>query len=272
MICRSCSRYCRLMNGRTGFCQVRVQKGNRDVPVQYGYLHWSDLLPAQKIPFARFASGREMLAVSPGSGCTMHCRFCPDRKTVEGKRHTREISPEKLTALALDLTVCNVYGICFMGAEPLLHWEYVLETAKTAAARGLKTAVVTSGMASKEVISVLLPYLDAIQVRLQGFSEGAYSRQQGSLLSVKNFIHRVYGCVHLEINAYCYEGCNDTESTVQELAAWIAQIDPQIPLILTRRIPARHRKLPYALKEERMEQLRRAAQQYLECVCVDYNL
>ncbi len=63
------------------------------------------------------------------------------------------------------------------------------DTARLFHENGMKTVLVTNGMASGEVLQELLPFIDAMNIDLKGFTEDFYREFVGGDLNmVKDFI------------------------------------------------------------------------------------
>ena len=52
-----------------------------------------------------------------------------------------------------------------------MGYEFVRDTAKLAHEKGLKNVLVSNGTASEEVLSEILPFIDAMNIDLKCFSE-----------------------------------------------------------------------------------------------------
>ena len=78
---------------------------------------------------------------------------------------------------------------------------------------------------------------DAMNIDLKGFTDRYYRKLGGSLEVVKHFIERAAGECHVELTTLIVPGENDSEAEIKELAAWVASVNPRIPLHITRFFP-----------------------------------
>jgi pyruvate formate lyase activating enzyme len=101
----------------------------------------------------------------------------------------------------------------------------------------MKNVLVTNGSVTVETLRTFLPYIDAMNIDLKSFSEAFYRKMGGDLETVKAFIQEAAGACHVEITTLIVTNENDTEEEMEELSAWIASIDPDIPLHVTRFFP-----------------------------------
>ncbi len=106
-------------------------------------------------------------------------------------------------------------------------------------ARGMKNVLVTNGTAEPEIQRVLLPYIDAYNIDLKGFTGDWYRRLGGDLEAVKKFITAAAGAAHVELTALIVPGENDGEEEMRALSSWVASLDRKIPLHITRFFPRR---------------------------------
>ena len=166
-------------------------------------------------------------------------------KNSGGREHRLEIAeytPQELCSLALDLRARGNIGIAFTYNEPLVGWEFVRDTARLFHENGMKTVLVTNGMASQEILQELLPCIDAMNIDLKGFTEDFYREFVGGDLNmVKDFISAAAEGCHVEITKLIIPGKNDSESEMRRMAAWIASLrggtGKDIPLHVSRYFP-----------------------------------
>ena len=101
----------------------------------------------------------------------------------------------------------------------------------------MKTVVVTNGSVTDLVLDEILPVADAMNIDLKGFRESYYRKLGGDLETVKHFISRAAGACHVELTTLIVPGENDSDEEMEELAAWVASLNREIPLHVTRFFP-----------------------------------
>ena len=180
--------------------------------------------------------------MSVGSfGCNLNCPFCQNHDISMADAGTKRkvfISPEELAGRAQELETEGNIGIAYTYNEPLVGYEYIRDTAALVRKAGLKNVVVTNGSVKGEVLMEVLPFVDAMNIDLKGFTEGYYRMIGGDLETVKRFIrHAVRGC-HVELTTLIVPGQNDSAEEMRRLAQWVSGIDRKIPLHVTRFFPA----------------------------------
>jgi pyruvate formate lyase activating enzyme len=220
--CTVCCHHCLLEEGKTGACGARRNEDGRIIASNYGRLTALALDPIEKKPLARFYPGRTILSVG-SYGCSLRCPFCQNYEIASAResagrgrtgpapityyegRHERLLdtafySPRDLCDIALGLRDRGNLGIAFTYNEPLVGWEFVLDTAKLFHKEGMKTVLVSNGMASQEVLHKILPYIDAMNIDLKGFTEEFYRDfVGGDLEMVKDFIRTAAHSCHIEL-------------------------------------------------------------------------
>ncbi len=239
IICPVCFHRCSLSEGQTGLCGARANRGGRSVCVNYGHITSLALDPIEKKPLSDFYPGSFIL--SAGSyGCNLSCPFCQNHSISfarKGNISYRETSPEELAALAESLKEKGNIGIAFTYNEPTVSWEFVRDASKLSHERGMKNAVVTNGSVAVEILDEFLPYVDAFNVDLKAFSEEFYKMAGGDLETVKAFIREASSGAHVEITTLVIPGLNDSPAEIDALSSFIADIDPDMVLHLTRFFP-----------------------------------
>lgn len=239
LACPVCPHHCLLAEGQTGRCLARKRENGKIVSISYGKLTSLMPDPIEKKPLRRFYPGSRIL--SAGSfGCNLACPFCQNHEiSMAGSREAewREVSPEELAELAWKYRSYGNIGVAFTYNEPLVGWEYVRDTARLVRERGMKNVMVTNGFACLPVLEELLPYVDAMNIDLKGFSDAWYEKLGGDLETVKRFIARAARSCHVELTTLIVPGENDSEEEMEREAAWIASLDADIPLHVTRFFP-----------------------------------
>lgn len=119
-----------------------------------------------------------------------------------------------------------------------------------------------------EVMEQILPYVDAMNIDLKGFREDYYRKLGGDLDTVKSFIVRAAADCHVELTTLIVPGENDWLDEIEEEAAWIATVDREIPLHVTRFFPRYHMTDREATDIKRVYELADAAGRYLPYVYV----
>jgi pyruvate formate lyase activating enzyme len=154
-----------------------------------------------------------------------------------GEIETSYLSCEELIEKALLLTDRGNIGIAYTYNEPLIGYEYVRDCAVLAKQKGLKNVVVTNGYICEEPLQDLLPCIDALNIDLKGFTEDYYHKLRGDLSTVKRSIELAAKQCHVEVTTLIVPGENDTEEEMEELSSWLAEINPDIPLHISRFFP-----------------------------------
>ena len=243
-VCPVCFRHCVLSEGASGFCRARKNIGGKSVCINYGKVMSLALDPVEKKPLARFYPGSMVL--SAGSfGCNLDCPFCQNHeisRAGEEDAGWRYISPEELADTAEKLILRGNIGAAFTYNEPMVGYEYVRDAAKAVRERGMKTVVVTNGTAEPFALREILPYVDAFNIDLKGFTAEWYKGLGGDFATVLSFISEAAKTAHVELTTLVIPGGNDDADDMRRLAQWVASVDKNIPLHITRFFPRWHMK------------------------------
>jgi pyruvate formate lyase activating enzyme len=268
IVCPFCFHHCRLSPGSTGFCRTRMNKEGQLVSLNYGQLTSLALDPIEKKPLARFHPGSFILSVG-SFGCNLRCPFCQNYSISQHGEEAVQLTltPEELTRLALKTkeTDGNI-GVAFTYNEPLLSFEYIMDTAKLLKEHGLLVVIVTNGCLTPEYFNQLLPLTDAMNIDLKGFTEEFYHWVGGDLKTVMaNIESAVRAGVHVEVTTLVIPNHNDSLEDMKREAQWLASISPQIPLHISRYFPMwKCTEPPTPIR--RLMELEQTAKEHLEFV------
>ena len=239
--CTLCFHHCQLDEGQTGFCRARAGRGDKIVPLNYGRLTSLALDPIEKKPLRRFHPGSQILSVG-GFGCNLRCPFCQNASIAQvgSEAPTRNVTPEELANLARELIPRGNIGVAYTYNEPLVGYEYVHDCAKCIHQAGLLNVLVSNGTIEEKPWRELLPLIDAANIDLKGFNESWYRSLSGDLATVKRNIVIAAEHCHLEVTTLIIPGSNDSPAEMQAEAKWLAAINPDIPLHISRFFPRHH--------------------------------
>lgn len=268
MICELCFHRCDLSEGQTGFCRARACQDGKIVPLNYGKITSIALDPIEKKPLRRFHPGSKILSVG-SFGCNLRCPFCQNYEiSMSGEKEleTAELSPEALADKALELRLYGNIGVAYTYNEPLVGYEYVRDCASLVHERGMVNVLVTNGTIDEAPWRTLVPLIDAVNIDLKGFTPEWYQRLGGNLEAVKSSISLAAERCHVEVTTLLVPGENDSAEEVTALAQWLASVDRNIPLYLSRFF-SRYRMIDRPpTSVERMYQLVDVARAYLSFV------
>ena len=250
-VCKVCFRHCNIGEGTLGFCGARVCRDGEVIADNYGRITSIALDPIEKKPLNRFHPGS--LVVSVGSyGCNLRCPFCQNSEiswsdeALRLRDKAEYLAPEDLADIAARYRNRGNIGLAFTYNEPLIGYEYVRDAARLVHERGMKNVLVTNGTASLEVLEELLPYIDAMNIDLKGFTDHYYSDVLGGdRQMVMDFIERAVKSCHVELTTLIVPGENDNEEEIREMTGWIAglknaegeKVGAEIPLHVSRFFP-----------------------------------
>ncbi len=279
--CRLCFHRCRIPPGGTGYCLVRENAGGVLYASGYGKVSGLSLDSIEKKPLYRFHPGSMVLSVG-GYGCNLRCPFCQNHgiaalyaddgdaalshPSVPAWRAADVIPPEKLARSALAALAAGNIGLAYTYNEPTTGIEYILDCARLIHEAGLYNVLVTNGSVTEEALALLLPHTDAMNIDVKGFTDAFYKKLGGDLHTVKRTVELASKFCHVEVTTLIIPGENDSPEEMDALSAWLAGIDPGIPLHLSRFFP-RHR---YAGREatprETVLKLKRVAERHCKYV------
>ncbi|HVF57566.1 MAG TPA: AmmeMemoRadiSam system radical SAM enzyme [Pyrinomonadaceae bacterium] len=233
--CYACGHRCLIREGKRGICKVRFNEGGRLlVPAGYVAAHACD--PTEKKPFFHVMPGSDTLTFGM-LGCDLHCSYCQNWLTSQALRDDaagvapRIVSAERLVSMA------RAYGAAMVGSsynEPLITAEWAVEVFRKAKPEGLKTAFISNGNATPQVLDYLRPWTDCYKIDLKTMSDRGYRQLGGVVGNILETIEMVQERGFWEeIVTLVIPGFNDSEDELRRAADFIASVSPDIPWHVT---------------------------------------
>jgi pyruvate formate lyase activating enzyme len=234
--CQLCAHNCRIPEGKFGFCGVRQNISGILYTHNYAKLVAANVDPVEKKPLYHFLPGTSTFSIA-SAGCNFRCGFCQNWEISQlgqiNQHWGEDFSADKVIKLAQQF---NCRSIAYTYTEPTIYFEFALETAQLAKVAGLRNIFVTNGYLSREAISLLTPYLDAVNIDLKFFKESSYQRicsaKLGPVLEAIQLL-KAAG-VWIEITTLVIPGENDTPEELEAIAKFIATVNKDIPWHVSR--------------------------------------
>jgi len=239
--CLLCPHGCRLRPGAQGLCRVRRNESGVLRATTYGRLAADGMDPIEKKPLYHFYPGSWIYSLA-AYGCNLGCRFCQNWRLSQGDGPAVEVTPDAAVEAVERGRRKGVpcVGLAYTYSEPTVWYEFVYDTARLAKARGYVNVLVTNGFIAERPLRQLLPEVDAMNVDLKGFDEQFYRRycrgERDPVLRTIRLAHAA-GC-HLELTCLLIPGLNDSEAELGKLFDWVADLDAEIPVHLSRYYPS----------------------------------
>lgn len=251
--CLACRHYCKISDGGTGVCGVRMNKGGVLVLLVYGRPVAVHLDPIEKKPLYHFLPGSSVFSIGT-IGCNFSCKFCQNwdisqatkeikAKGILGERYKEEVgkicggsgaslSPSKAVETCVN---GGIPSIAYTYNEPTIFIEYARDIGVKARAAGIKNVLVTNGYESPECLKFCKGWVDAMNIDLKAFSEKTYGGVCGAKLAgVLDTIERAVAMgIWVELTTLVIPGMNDSSEELREIAKFIAGLSVDIPWHVT---------------------------------------
>jgi len=263
--CRLCPIHCRVKEGKVGVCRVKKNIGGKLYATGYGLTTSLNVDPIEKKPLYHFYPGTSILSIGPNA-CNLKCSFCQNYRVSQENASVSYLSPERPAEIAAETPNC--IGVAYTYSEPLMWFEYLLDTVGHVRSAGLKNVLVTNGHLEEEPFNEILPHIDAMNIDIKSMDDSFYKKTcKGSLKSVLKNVENAAGKIHVEITNLVIPGLNDSVHNFEQLSAFLADIDPDIPLHFSRYHPAYKMERP-ATPVETLLRAREVARKRLKHVYV----
>jgi pyruvate formate lyase activating enzyme len=261
--CRLCPNECLLEPEDRGRCRNRVNKDGTLYTLAYGNACSFGMDPIEKKPLFHFLPGTDVFSFAT-AGCGFRCLNCqnweisqcrPEENKDPGGESVR-LNPETLGSLSLadrdrlslfpeDIVALCEYldspSVAYTYSEPSVWFEYMIDTARLARAKGIKNVWVTCGYIQQEPLLELCPYLDAANVDLKSFDPKVYGQlNSGKLEPVLETLRTLkQKGVWFEVTNLIVPTYTDNLDTIRRMCHWLVDnLGPDYPLHFSRFHPA----------------------------------
>ncbi len=234
--CRLCPHNCLIREGKHGICDARKNSGGALITEIYGRLTALAMDPIEKKPLYHFHPGSSILSIGT-RGCNMKCPYCQNwHISQDHGAHTSYHSSQDIVAAAVSE---GSIGIAYTYSEPIIWFEYVLDTAVLAREKKLANVMVTNGFINREPLEELLRIIDAMNIDLKTFREDTMKKvQKANLPDVLATIRLAHErrC-HIELTTLVVTGINDDMAEMKDIIDFISSVDRNIPWHISRYYP-----------------------------------
>jgi pyruvate formate lyase activating enzyme len=234
--CTLCPRECVIDDRERGYCGVRENRGGVYYTLVHSRVVSANVDPIEKKPLYHYAPGSLAFSIAT-AGCNVNCKMCQNWEIsqVRPEQVPSQYLPPAEAARMARRTGSKVMAYTY--TEPVIFFEYMLDTAAACRKEGVKNCVVTGGFIRPEPLRELCSRVEAIKVDLKSFSEKFYREVvRGELKPVLEGLVTIRKSpVWLEIVYLVVPTLNDSEGEFQALARWIKkELGPDVPVHFSR--------------------------------------
>ena len=261
--CFLCPHNCKIAIGESGKCMVRKNEDGKLFTKNYGKVSSTGIDPVEKKPLYHFHPGKGILSLGT-FGCNFSCGFCQNWRISQKQPPLRKLLPKEAVEMAGEK---DVFGIAYTYSEPMVWFEYLMDTCELAKKKNIKNVLITNGYINSKPLKDLLPLIDAANVDLKAFQNNFYNENcDGDLKPVLNTIEMMYKAnIHIEITTLLIPGLNDESKELVELFSWIANLNSEIPLHISRYFPGYRSDIP-PTPIKKLKKAYKIARKYLDYV------
>jgi pyruvate formate lyase activating enzyme len=234
--CGLCPHRCVLAEGERGTCRVRENRGGKLYTLVYGNPCALHVDPIEKKPFFHFLPGTLAYSLAT-AGCSLRCKYCQNHDLSQHPPEELQSHDAPPLAIASAALQQGAQSLAYTYSEPMVFYEYMLDTARLARRAGLRNTVISAGYVNTQPLRELCRTVDAIKIDLKGNNEDFYREVCGGtlepVLAAIRTIHEMG--VHLEIVNLVVPSLNDDPLELRALVEWVLDtVGPDVPLHFSR--------------------------------------
>ena len=220
--CLLCPRMCLMGENEIGVCRTRQNVRGSLSALTYGYPCAIHIDPVEKKPLYHFLPATKTLSLST-SGCNLRCLNCQNSEISQldfDKRKYEFVGSESLVEMALNN---NCQSVSYTYTDPVVYYEYTLDTALAAREQGLKNIIVSAGYIHKKPLRQLCTTIDGANIDLKCFDDDVYQKLCG--IRIKPVLQTLETLmeegVWLEITNLLVTGFTDDVKMIKKMCRWL---------------------------------------------------
>ncbi len=234
--CLLCPKKCILGEGQRSDCRVRLNLGGDLKTLIYGKVCAANVDPIEKKPLYHFQPSTWAFSIAT-AGCNLHCKFCQNwaiSQQEPEKTRNLDLYPAKVVNLAMER---NCASIAYTYSEPVIFFEYMIDTCRLAHQKGVRNVWVTAGFINQEPLRELCRELDGANIDLKSINEWYYREVCNAELKpvLETIVMARKNGVWVELTNLVVPTLNDTEDDFKRLSRWIKEnAGTEVPLHFSR--------------------------------------
>lgn len=222
--CLLCPHECVISEGQSGLCRTRVNHQGKIYTISYGNPCAVNIDPIEKKPFNHFLPGSKAFSIGT-AGCNLACMNCQNwtiSQVSPTETRNYDLMPDKLVEQAI---ASKCQSIAYTYTEPIVYYEYALDSAKLARQAGIRNVLVTAGYINPKPLHEWCKYIDAASVNLKSFDDAIYRKlNRGTLEPVLNTLKTIAEhCVWLEIINLVVPSWTDNLDMIKRMCGWLVE-------------------------------------------------
>lgn len=232
LTCERCFRKCRIPPGEAGGCGAVRNDGS--LSSLYGEVSTLGMGPIEERAVFHLRPGMKVMLVGM-KGCNLRCRFCMNHDVSQGMgAPASTMMPGILVREALRR---GAEGLCFTFSEPLVCFDFVMDTFEEAREEGLLCVLKTNAIYNRLRFGMVLSRCDAVNIdfkgahaydKLCGADENAYSDLMANMATAARA-----GILEVSVLSY-----GDEEEDTASLSVVRTYAGPETPVHLVPLIPS----------------------------------
>ena len=234
--CAICPKACIIAPGQSGECRIRINLDGILTAVTYGFPCAVHVDPVEKKPLYHFLPGSAVFSLAT-VGCNLHCKNCQNWEI-------SQMNPERSRAYALapEQVVTQAIGyecpsIAYSYTDPVVYFEYALDTSRLAHEQGLRNVLVTAGYVNPGPWKELCAVSDAANIDLKAFSDSFYREICGATLKpvLNALVLAKSMALDVEVTNLIIPTLNDSDAMLTDLCRWMKEnLGAETPLHFSR--------------------------------------
>ncbi len=235
--CKLCPRMCVINPDNVGFCKVRKNINGVLYAQSYGKATHMTIERIETEAIFNYSPGAKILSLG-NIGCNLDCDYCQNWMYSRFEYTPPELIHEYSSSEIIDYALKEKIGILsWTYNEPSVWFEFVVDTAREAKKRGIKSLFKSAFFLNSEAVRILSEVIDIFAVSIKSMDEDYYAKfTKGWLKPVLDNVKFIYTKgKYFEISNLVVTDITNNDENYERMINFIKKdLSTDVPLHFTR--------------------------------------
>lgn len=241
VFCRACLKYCKINDGEVGYCKTRINKKNVIYTNLNNYVAGLNVKDIEAVPLFHIFPTSKALSLTNVTNDLKNFlikEWSLNQHYLPSSTKISEMDYKKVTRIAVSE---KVKVIVFDYIESALCMDFAYKVMRNASRYNIKTFLGTNGFLSYELIRNYSRFIDGFLFTIRASLDKDFYKNYEVIKNIDDIKDNIRAIkkrfIHFEVENLIIPKIGDKEESLRELAEFLVDLDPNIPLHLVQFFP-----------------------------------